>query len=81
MAKKTAKAKTVYIYASLDGDPFHINQIEGEAPVDTICRYLTQWLKANVTLWPVDATTYRAQWYDAKREMYKECPVEIKPIK
>lgn len=64
-----------------DGDPVRFELREGQVPVDVVCAWLKRWRGADVTLWPVDATTYRAQWFDAKQDVFRETIVVIEPVK
>lgn len=69
------------VWAFLDGDPFSATVKVGQAPVVAVLHSLKRRLGADVTLWPQEATpsgtAYRAQWFDAKSERFREARVEI----
>lgn len=69
------------VWAFIDGEPFSAMVKKGQAPVAAVTRSLKKRLGADVTLWPQashsSGTTYRAQWFDPKSEVFREAVVEI----
>jgi hypothetical protein len=67
--------------AFLDGDHFAVTCKKGQAPRAAVAQSLKRRLGVDVQLWPVEATPagemFRAQWYDASAETYREGRVEI----
>jgi hypothetical protein len=69
------------VWAFLDGEPFSAIVKKGQAAAPAVAHSLKRRLGADVTLWPQEATAsgtmYRAQWFDPKRDVFREARVEI----
>lgn len=69
------------VWAFLDGEPFSAMVKRGQEPAAAVTRSLKKRLGADVTLWPTGEVPggfgYRAQWFDAKTDRFREARVEI----